>query len=40
MKDFESVTIISVEYYYKVYPDWLTCLKMMNSWKKKWNLEK
>ncbi len=34
MKDFESLKVISVEHYCKVYPDWLTCLKMMNSWKK------
>ncbi len=33
MKDLESLTVISVEYYYKVNPVWLTCLKIINSWK-------
>ncbi len=27
----ESLTAISVEYYCKVNPAWLTCLKMINS---------
>ncbi len=33
MKDFESLTVISVQYYCKVNPAWLTCLKIINSWK-------
>ncbi len=33
MKDFESLTVISVEYYCKFNPAWFTCLKMINSWK-------
>ncbi len=33
MKDFESLTVISVEHYCKVNPAWFTCLKMINSWK-------
>ncbi len=33
MKDLESLTAISVEYYCKVNPAWLTCLKIINSWK-------
>ncbi len=32
MKDFESLTVISVEYYCKVNPAWLTCWKMINSY--------
>ncbi len=31
MKDFESLTVISVEHYCKVNPAWFTCLKMINS---------
>ncbi len=31
MKDFESLTVISVEYDCKVNPAWFTCLKMINS---------
>ncbi len=31
MKDFESLTVISVEYYFKVNPAWFTCLKMIVS---------
>ncbi len=33
MKDFESVTVISIEYSCKVNPAWFICLKMINSWK-------
>ncbi len=33
IKDFESVTVISVEHYCKVNPACFTCLKMINSWK-------
>ncbi len=33
MKDFESVTVISVEHYCKVNPAFFICLKMINSWK-------
>ncbi len=33
MKDFESLAVISVEYYCKVNPVSFTCLKMINSWK-------
>ncbi len=33
MKDFESLTVISVEHYYKVNPAWLTCVEIINSWK-------
>ncbi len=32
MKNFESVTVISVEYF-KVNPAWFICLKMINGWK-------
>ncbi len=31
MKDFESLTVISVEHHCKVNPAWL-CLKTINSW--------
>ncbi len=44
MKDSESLTVISVEYYCKVKPACLKCLKTINSLKFKkninWNLEK
>ncbi len=30
-KDFESLTVISVEHYCKFNPAWLTCLKMNNG---------
>ncbi len=33
MKDFESVTVISVEYYFKVNHAWFKCFKVINSWK-------
>ncbi len=33
MKDLESLTVISAEFYCKVIPTWFTCLKMINSWK-------
>ncbi len=33
MKDFKSLTVISVEHYCKVNPARFTCLKMINSWK-------
>ncbi len=33
MKDFESLTVISVEYYCKDNPAWFKCFKMINSWK-------
>ncbi len=32
MKDFESLTVISVKHYCKVNPVCFTCLKMINSW--------
>ncbi len=32
MKDFESLTVISVKHYCKVNPACFTCLKMINSW--------
>ncbi len=31
MKDFESLTVSSVEHYCKVNPAWFTCFKMINS---------
>ncbi len=31
MKDFESLTVISVEFYYTVNPDWFKCFKMITS---------
>ncbi len=31
MKDFESLTVISVEHYCKVNPAWLTCVEIINS---------
>ncbi len=37
MKDFESLTVISVKHYCKVNPACFTCLKTINSWKH-WNL--
>ncbi len=33
MKDLESLTVISAEFYCKVIPTWFTCLKIINSWK-------
>ncbi len=33
MKDFKSLTVISVELYCKFNPACFTCLKMINSWK-------
>ncbi len=39
MKAFESLTVISVEHYCKVNPAWVTCLKMINSWKH-WHFKK
>ncbi len=33
MKNLESLPVISVDPYCKVKPAWLTCLKMINSWK-------
>ncbi len=33
MKDFESLTVISIEKYCKVNPVCLKCLKMINSFK-------
>ncbi len=33
MKDFESLTVTSVEHYCKVNPVCFTCLKIINSWK-------
>ncbi len=32
MKDFRSLTVISVEYYFKVNPACFKCFKMINSW--------
>ncbi len=32
MKDLESLTVISVEYYCKVNPACFKCFKMINSW--------
>ncbi len=31
MKDFESLTVISVEHYCKVNPAWFTCLKQLKT---------
>ncbi len=32
MKDFESLTVISVEHYCKLNPVWSKGLRMINSW--------
>ncbi len=37
MKDFESLTVVSFEYYCKVNPDCFTSLKMINSLKSNHN---
>ncbi len=39
MKDFESLTVISVEFYCKGNPACFKCLKMFNSWKQ-WKFRK
>ncbi len=33
MKDLESLTVFSVQYYCKGNAAWVKCLKMINSWK-------
>ncbi len=33
MKDFESLAVISVEFYWKVNTACFKCLRMINSWK-------
>ncbi len=42
IKDFKSLTVISVEYYCKVNPAWFTCLKILTAiltaWQTKFNI--
>ncbi len=33
MKDFERLTVIGVQHYFKVNPACFKCFKMINSWK-------